>query len=180
MLTMPEFQASAVRLEILQHLAVANTRGKLSPRPCALTSWLNTLGEGWAGRMEDPAEDVFVSRVSNIEQDFLMFEGLYESSAFYLQRFLNVLDEIPSQEPFARLRRSAHALLMLSDKTVKRSGISPFTVGNTVPIDEVEYATLSWVHWFNHKRLLEPIGDMPPVEKETMYYQQLEGSAEAA
>ena len=47
-------------------------------------------------------------------------------------------------------------------------------------IDEVEYATLTWVHWFNHNRLLAPIGDMPPVEKEAMYYQQLEGSAEAA
>lgn len=47
-------------------------------------------------------------------------------------------------------------------------------------IDEVEFATLKWVHWFNTKRLLEPIGDMPPAEKETMYYQQLEESAEAA
>jgi transposase InsO family protein len=27
-------------------------------------------------------------------------------------------------------------------------------------IDEVEYATLAWVDWFNNKRLLEPIGDM--------------------
>lgn len=47
-------------------------------------------------------------------------------------------------------------------------------------LDEVEYATLSWVDWFNNKRLLEPIGDIPPAEKETMYYQLLEGSAEAA
>ena len=47
-------------------------------------------------------------------------------------------------------------------------------------LDEVEYATLSWVDWFNNKRLLQPIGDMPPAEKETMYYQQLEGAAEAA
>ena len=47
-------------------------------------------------------------------------------------------------------------------------------------LDQVEIATLRWVDWFNKKRLLESIGDIPPAEKETMYYQQLEGSAEAA
>ena len=44
-------------------------------------------------------------------------------------------------------------------------------------MDAVEYATLEWVDWFNHRRILEPIGDIPPAEKEQMYYQQLEGSA---
>lgn len=47
-------------------------------------------------------------------------------------------------------------------------------------IEEVEFATLKWVHWFNTKRLLEPIGDMPPAEKESLYYQQQDESAEAA
>ena len=47
-------------------------------------------------------------------------------------------------------------------------------------IDEVEYATLEWVDWFNHRRLLEPIGNIPPAEYELMYYQQLEESSEAA
>ena len=31
-------------------------------------------------------------------------------------------------------------------------------------IEEVEYATLEWVDWFNNRRLLEPIGDVPPAE----------------
>jgi putative transposase len=33
-------------------------------------------------------------------------------------------------------------------------------------VDDVELATLSWVHWWNTQRLLEPIGHVPPVEKE--------------
>ncbi len=37
----------------------------------------------------------------------------------------------------------------------------------------VELATLEWVSWFNHHRLLEPIGYIPPVEAEVNYYQQL-------
>ena len=46
--------------------------------------------------------------------------------------------------------------------------------------DAVEYATLEWVDWFNHRRLLEPIGDVPPAELEQAYYRQLEESAMAA
>ncbi len=46
--------------------------------------------------------------------------------------------------------------------------------------EDVEYATLEWVDWFNHRRLLEPIGDIPPVEYEMMYYRQLEESTMAA
>jgi transposase InsO family protein len=36
--------------------------------------------------------------------------------------------------------------------------------------EAVEYATLEWVDWFNHRRLLEPIGNIPPAEAEANYY----------
>jgi transposase InsO family protein len=36
-------------------------------------------------------------------------------------------------------------------------------------LEEVEFATLEWVDWFNHRRLLEPIGYVPPAEFEAMY-----------
>ena len=39
--------------------------------------------------------------------------------------------------------------------------------------EAVEFATLEWVDWFNHKRLLEPIGNIPPAEAETLYYAQI-------
>ncbi len=38
-------------------------------------------------------------------------------------------------------------------------------------LDEVEYATLEWVDWFNNRRLLEPIGNVPPAEYEAQYHQ---------
>lgn len=44
----------------------------------------------------------------------------------------------------------------------------------------VERATLEWVDCFNHRRLLEPIGNMPPAEAEAIYYQQITESAQAA
>ena len=39
-------------------------------------------------------------------------------------------------------------------------------------LDDVEYATLEWVDWFNHRRILEPIGNIPPAEKEANHYRQ--------
>lgn len=47
-------------------------------------------------------------------------------------------------------------------------------------LEAVEYATLEWVDWFNHRRLLEPIGYMPPAQFEQEYYRQNTGPAIAA
>ncbi|TAT99712.1 IS3 family transposase [Rhizobium ruizarguesonis] len=46
--------------------------------------------------------------------------------------------------------------------------------------EAVEFATLEWVDWFNHRRLLEPIGNMPPAEAEEQYYAMLDEPAMAA
>jgi putative transposase len=45
--------------------------------------------------------------------------------------------------------------------------------------EAVELATLEWVSWFNHHRLLEPIGYIPPAEAEANYYRQLTRQASA-
>jgi len=44
----------------------------------------------------------------------------------------------------------------------------------------VEYATLEWVDWFNNRRLLDPIGNIPPAEFEKAYYTEQEGLAVGA
>ncbi len=44
-------------------------------------------------------------------------------------------------------------------------------------LDDVERATLTWVDWFNNRRLLSSIGDIPPAEYELLYYQRAESAA---
>ena len=44
-------------------------------------------------------------------------------------------------------------------------------------LEAVEFATLEWVDWFNNRRLLQPIGNIPPAEAEARFYAQ---SAELA
>ena len=47
-------------------------------------------------------------------------------------------------------------------------------------MEAVEYATLEWVDWFNNRRLLEPIGHVPPAEAEAAYYAAMEAPAKIA
>lgn len=46
-------------------------------------------------------------------------------------------------------------------------------------LDDLEYATLEWVDWFNHRRLFEAHGHIPPVEYEQLYYRQNDSAREA-
>ena len=46
--------------------------------------------------------------------------------------------------------------------------------------EAVEYATLEWVDWFNNRRLLDPIRNIPPAEAEASAYATLEIEAMAA
>ena len=47
-------------------------------------------------------------------------------------------------------------------------------------LEAVEFGTLEWVDWFNNRRLLEPIGNIPPAEAEAAYYAALEEPAKLA
>lgn len=44
----------------------------------------------------------------------------------------------------------------------------------------VEFATMEWVDWFNNRRLLKPIGNIPPTRAEARHYAQTGGVAMAA
>ena len=52
--------------------------------------------------------------------------------------------------------------------------------GSWRTMEAVEFATLGWVDWFNNRRLLEPIGNIPPVEAEERYYARVAETAVAA
>jgi transposase InsO family protein len=56
----------------------------------------------------------------------------------------------------------------------------PWRSFEAVEYATLEYATLEWVDWFNHRRLLEPIGNIPPAEAEELYYAALNAQPMAA
>ena len=56
----------------------------------------------------------------------------------------------------------------------------PATDGPWRSFESVEMATLEWVDWSNNRRLLEPIGNIPPAEAEALYYAQIDEPAMVA
>jgi len=47
-------------------------------------------------------------------------------------------------------------------------------------LEAVEYVALEWIDWFNNRRLLEPIGNVPPTEAKERYYAMLDEDRMAA
>jgi len=121
----------------------------------------------------------------------------------------NVFSNAPSQSPKWALRRpieSAHYVSIKYTERLKDAGVEPSvgSVGDSYDnaladtinglykseviwrrgpwrsFEQVEFATLEWVDWFNNRRLLEPIGNIPPAEAEARYYAQLDEPALAA
>jgi hypothetical protein len=66
------------------------------------------------------------------------------------------------------ISKSINALAEIINGLYKTEGIRRH--GPWRSLEAVEFATLEWVDWFNHRRRLEPIGNIPPAEAEARYY----------
>jgi hypothetical protein len=95
------------------------------------------LGNGYCGLAEDPAEGVFVTLVNTPKGNFRVFEGIREGTGFHLQRILNVVESMPSNPPFTRIRESVECLLKLSDAVAERAGVVENTLGQALPLDAI-------------------------------------------
>ncbi|MDX2181550.1 MAG: hypothetical protein SFV18_18290 [Bryobacteraceae bacterium] len=134
LLALPKLQANCLRLEALSHLAVAYCSGTRNPASKIVRQAFSKLGRGYCGRAEDPPEDVFVSRVHTTRGNFRIFEGIREGNAFYLQRLLNVVEDMPNDEPFLTIQNTIHALLFLSELVAERAGLREFEIGSDSPL----------------------------------------------
>jgi hypothetical protein len=85
------------------------------------------------GASEDPAEDVFVGLIATPRGNFRVLEGIWEAGTFYLQRIVNVVEDMPAAGPFGKLRESVYALLGLSDTLCGRAALSRYQLGNANP-----------------------------------------------
>ena len=135
LLLLPELQSNCLRIEVLVHLALAYCDGRSAPTGAFVRRAFEELGKGFCGRLEDPAEDVFASLVHTPSGNFRIFEGIREGTTFYLQRILNIVQKMPSAEPFNDIRGSVESLLRLSDAVADRSGVRDNSLGQEVPLD---------------------------------------------
>jgi hypothetical protein len=137
LLAVPELQANCYRLETLVHLSLLYCHGRNAPTSAFVRRAFEQLGKGPCGRIEDPAEDVFISLVSTPEGNFRIFEGIREGTGFHLQRILNVVESMPDVPPFDHIRTGVGCLLKLSEKLAERIGLQANLLGVEVPVDSI-------------------------------------------
>jgi len=143
LLTEPSLQANALRIELLVHLLIAFSSGKKKNRVRSISRWLNKeLGMSIFSRFEDPIEDVFISNVTTDEGNIRIFEGLWESNDFYLQRILNVVKTLPNDQDALQLKREVQALLKLSEEIARRRGLTRFSSGGGIPKGRIKIPSL--------------------------------------
>lgn len=142
LLTLPELQSNCFRIQALVHLALLFGKGNDAPSREFVAQQFDRLGRGICGRMEDPAEDVFVSRVHNSNGNFLIHEGLMEGAGFYLQRFLEIVEGMPKRPPFDRTARAVSAMLVLANEVAKRSDTREVVLGAEAPLDHIQLETV--------------------------------------
>jgi hypothetical protein len=146
LLTQPSLQANTLRIELLIHLLVAFAAGHRKPNRQKIDNWLNTELESTVfAMMEDPPEDVFVSNVTTADGNFRIFEGLWESSDFYLQRVLNVIERLPGEENSRQLKREILAILKLSEEMAARRRLARFSPGDGYDKQEIHIPSLQHI-----------------------------------
>jgi hypothetical protein len=130
LLTVPQLQSNCLRLEALAHLALFTCNGNKKPQPKHLKQWFADLGQGPCGRLEDPAEEVFVGWIVTRRGNFRVIGGTWVGAAFYLQRIVNAVEEFPDTGRLGALKESVYALLTLSDAVCQRAGLVRHGLGN--------------------------------------------------
>ena len=139
LLTVPELQANTVRLETLVHLAVAHCHGCSRPGVTQIDEWLNNhLGNTGIARLEDPAEDVFVTNVGTPEGNRRIFSGIWHSNDYFVQIVIDTLCDSKAPRECRTLLVPAFALLALSDCIAERVGLQRWHSEPSIPSGTVE------------------------------------------
>lgn len=128
LLLQPSLQANCLRLETLVHLCVVFGNGEDAATSKFLLKGFSAAGLA-CGHLEDPPEDVFVGNIASRRGNYLVLSGVWESATFYLQRIIDMVDELPDEPRFQVIADSIHALLKLSDLVCRRAGLTRYQPG---------------------------------------------------
>lgn len=139
--TVPELQANQFTLEYIIHEVITMAGGHKPVRTEHIIQIFQEY-DSIVGHYCDPAEGLFVSTVEFQERNYTLFEGLWEGNAFYLQRFLDIIDSMPNTGNYLIIKQSVYALLKLSDEVVKRSNLSRNVIGSEPPADYLSKSTV--------------------------------------
>ena len=119
LLTIPSLHANLHRIENLIYLIISNCKkSNLSPTINEIENWLN---EHLNRSQEDPIEDVFVTNVITPLGNYCIFEGLWTSNDFHVQKAIDILYSKTGE--YKKILFHIFELLKLSDVIAEKSGL---------------------------------------------------------
>src|SRR5882672_6000528 len=129
-LTLTDFHANTLRLDVLAHLACYACTGK---RQADREMLVKCAGRHFVGSqlilMEDPVEDSFIGNIATNFGNFRVFRGIEESGDFWVERLLRPLEEPGVPEPLRPIVEHVRALLTLSNAVADRLQLNRYTYG---------------------------------------------------
>ena len=130
LLTLPEYQSNCIRLEILVALAVVYCRGQKKAHITQARQWFYMIGKSQCVMGEDPAEDIFVSLLLGEQRDYRLLGGIWEGAGFNTQLIFDVIRTMPDEGIYGQIKKSVHALLIISDIVCENAGLHRYQLGS--------------------------------------------------
>jgi len=130
-------QSNHIRISNLIHASLKFGGGTKQIKKRQIGQLFKLLEGSSIGRHEDPAEDVFIATVCTKHGSYRIYEGNWEGSTFFLERFIDIVDGMPDSGRFNATKRSIYALLHLSDIVVSNSGAEVNVVAAHYPESDI-------------------------------------------
>ncbi|MCY3869907.1 MAG: hypothetical protein OXG87_10140 [Gemmatimonadetes bacterium] len=143
LLTVPSLHANTLRIETAIHLTVANCEGSRNLKLAEIDHWLNQYLGNRIAIYEDPVEDVFITNVETHEGNRRIFQGIWESSDYFVQAAINILSIHLALQECRNLLSPAFALLKLSDSVAERVGLRRWHNAPSTAKDKIGVACVS-------------------------------------
>lgn len=131
-----DLHSNLVTTEAMIHQLFLSQHGPNVLNAVDITQLFDGIHSTHIGSWEDPAEDTMVGVGNSIIGSYMFLNGLWESSCFYTQIFIDLIDEMPDAYPFLNIKQSVKALLILSNESIARTSLKRYQKGSDTPQSE--------------------------------------------
>ena len=139
----PNYQSSQYRLEKAISICLSFCKGEKKPDLNLIKYIFEKLEVLGFVRMEDPAEDVFISTVWFEGEQYKVSTGLWEGGIYQTQIFLDFVEAGQNNAEIVFLRDRLRAMLAASNLIITKLGLKVNEIGAEYPITEINYNELS-------------------------------------
>ncbi|HAS6440309.1 TPA: hypothetical protein GRR81_27055 [Vibrio parahaemolyticus] len=135
----PELHSNVMTTEAMIHQLFLSQRGQEVLNEADMGRLFSGIHSTYIGSWEDPAEDTMVGVANSIKGSYTFLNGLWESSCFYTQIFIDLVDEMPDTETFSGIKKSVEAILALSNESISRTNLKRYQKGSDSPQSEWDF-----------------------------------------